>query len=260
MLEQKKIEYNLDTIEIDLLEFYKLYDQRPIKDNEGGMKSPHLFNTWFALKQLQPKLIIESGVWKGLGTWTIENALPETKLISIDINFSHLQYKSGQALYLDRDIKSYDWEHLLDTKYPGIKRDEIVVFLDDHQNFLDRIEFIYGLGIKHILYEDNYPPSQGDVLSPKKILACQDYVIDRAGHRQMHKFSFSYYDRILNFVKLYQELPPIFKLENTRWGDRWDKHKYPTLKPLLEENKKNTYEQFYKEADSYTWICYMELK
>ena len=67
-------------------EFHQLYQTRPIKDNNGGMKSGHMFPSWFVIKTLQPKYIIESGVWKGLGTWFFEKASPNSKIISIDPN------------------------------------------------------------------------------------------------------------------------------------------------------------------------------
>jgi len=223
------------------------------------MKSPHLFNTWHSIKKLQPKLIIESGVWRGLGTWILEKAAPEADIISIEIDYSNLIYKSPNVTYLNQDIKSYNWDAVLSERYPHVSRDEILVFLDDHQNFLHRLEFIHSLGIKHILYEDNYPPSQGDTFSPKKILACEDYVIDQAGHREMYKFSYFDHSTFTEFVKLYQELPPIFKLDKTRWGDNWQEPKYPTEQPLLSLEEKDTFPVFFEEADSYTWICYMEL-
>ena len=80
-----KIVYDKDNLKESLDEFYSLYEKRPINDNHGGMTSSHLFNTWYALRKLKPKLVIESGVWKGLGTWVIEQALPEAKIISIDV-------------------------------------------------------------------------------------------------------------------------------------------------------------------------------
>ena len=62
-----------------LNEFYQLYLQRPIKDNSGGMKSAHMFNTWFILKALQPAYIIESGVWMGQGTWLLRKHVLKAK-------------------------------------------------------------------------------------------------------------------------------------------------------------------------------------
>jgi len=243
-----------------LKEFSDLYAQRPIKENHGGMDSSHLFNMWYALKKINPKLVIESGVWKGLGTWVIEKALPDSKIISIDLNYSHLEFKSTTVTYYNKDIKTYDWKNIFKEQFPDIKKDEIVVFLDDHQHVLDRLEFLYDLGIKHLFYEDNYPSLQGDVLSPKKILACQDYIIYKNGSNQINKFSYVDYTKFLEFVETYQELPPIFKLEKTRWGDDWDIKNYPTEEPLLSNDKKNEFDIFYKEAASYTWLCYIGLK
>ena len=144
-------------------EFQALYQERPIKDNMGGMLSPHLFNTWKYLIEAKPKVVIESGVWKGLGTWLIEKALPEAKIFSIDINFSNLQYKSDSAVYLNRDISTYNWKEML----LGYDKSEVLVFLDDHQSFLDRIALIYDLGIKKVIYVFFYIPNVRIVLVVK---------------------------------------------------------------------------------------------
>jgi len=244
-----------------IVEFYEIYQDRPVKDNLGGMLSPHLFNTWFILKHIKPKVIIESGVWKGLGTWVLEKSCPEAKIISIDIDYSNLKYRSDKVTYLKKDIRTYDWKSILEEYYQkGIKKEEIIVFLDDHQNFLDRVEFLSNLGISYVLYEDNYPPSQGDCLSPKKIISQQDYVIDNSGFRTYHKNSIEYLVKFEDFVEEYQELPPIFKTKNTRWGDEWTEEKYPTKTPLLEDIYSNEFPLFFQEAPYYTWICLMRLK
>ena len=115
---------------------------------------------------------------------------------------------------------------------------------------------IYDLGIKNILYEDNYPPWQGDCLSPKKILSFQDYIIDKT----FHKFSYSDYDIFDKYVENYEEFPPIFKLDKTRWGDNWDDINYPTKPALLNDSEKEEFPIFYEEAPYYTWICHIKLK
>jgi len=90
-------------------DFYDLYVSMPKISNIYGMKSPHLFLMWFALKQLSPSVIIESGVYKGLGTWWIERACPEAELFCINIDFSNLEYRSKKAHYLDKDISQNEW-------------------------------------------------------------------------------------------------------------------------------------------------------
>ena len=252
--------FSTNEIEAGLEEFYKLYNSRPIKDNQGGMKSPHLFNTWLLVKKINPKLIIESGVWKGLGTWILEKAAPDAKILSFDVTYNHLEYSSEKVQYFQQDITTINWNKLLEEKYPSIKKEEILIFLDDHQNFLNRIEFVKSIGLTHVLYEDNYPVLQGDTHSPKKILSMEDYVMDKAGDRTTHQFSFFDYERLTEVIEIYQEMPPIFKTDKTRWGDDWNEQKYPTKKPYLILEESDRYPLYLEEASSYTWICYMGVK
>jgi len=66
--------------------FWELYETRPILHNDGGMRTPQLFAVWSILRALEPELVVESGVWKGLSTWLIEKACPSARVISIDID------------------------------------------------------------------------------------------------------------------------------------------------------------------------------
>ena len=85
-------------------EFSALYSRRPIKDNQGGMKAPHMFAVWFMVRKLAPDLVVESGIWKGQSTWLLEQACPDARLVSIDLNLGHREYVSKTAVYLDKDF------------------------------------------------------------------------------------------------------------------------------------------------------------
>lgn len=234
-----------------LKEFYELYSNKPIIDNNGGMKSPHMFHAWFVIKKIQPKYLIESGVWKGLGTWFFEQASPNSKIISIDPSPKFRIYTSPKVEYLTEDFLNIDWDYL--------PKDDTLIFFDDHQNFWDRLIHCNNLGFKKIMVEDNYPVQQGDCYSPKKILANKDYVIDKNGKREW----FSKNNENLLFFKsklnIYQEMPPIFIDEYTRWGDKWDEN-YPTPEAILTQDMKSEFPSFYEERKDYTWICFLELK
>ncbi len=93
----------------DLLEFIDVHAKRPILDNQYGMKAPHLFWTWYIFKTLQPKFIIESGIYKGLGTWIMRQACPEAKMFCIDIDLSHREYIDENAVYFDTDFNNIFW-------------------------------------------------------------------------------------------------------------------------------------------------------
>jgi len=231
-------------------EFNELYASKPIKDNNGGMKSGHMFPAWYIVKKLKPKFLIESGVWKGLGTWFFEQASPETKIISIDPSPNFRVYTSPNVTYQTEDFLKTDWSN--------IPTEETMIFFDDHQNFFERLKHAQSLGFKIVMTEDNYPYQQGDCYTPKKILANRDYVIDLAGARSWYTKKDADLEYFKNNVKIYQEMPPIFKGETTRWGDIWN-DEYPTETPLLKEEDKDKYPTFFSEYKDYTWICYLEL-
>jgi hypothetical protein len=220
-----------------LEEFSSLYEDRPIQANTGGMRAPHAFLAWFALRALNPRAIIESGVWLGQGTWLIEKACPEAQIYCIDPNLKRIRYRSARAEYFDRDFATLGWNHL--------PKRATALFFDDHQNACERIKTAKSLGFRHLIFEDNYPPLQGDCYSLKQALnspksADAEYLRDN--------------------LETYYELPPIFKPERTRWGDAWGEEHYPTPEPLLSSVDQAYQQQYLDEAIHYTWMCYARLK
>lgn len=241
--------FNREDMLAHIDEFSELYNKRPIKDNNGGMKSGHMFPAWFVIKKLKPQTIIESGVWKGLGTWFFEQASPESKIYSIDPNPNFRVYSSPKVTYSTIDFTKQNWD--------DIDKSSTLVFLDDHQNSLERIKFAKDNGFKNIMIEDNYPYNQGDCYTPKKIISQKKYVIDLAGNKTWYDSNTDDYDYFVSSVKKYQEFPPLFKDSLTRWGDEWSNENYETNEPLLSDKIK--YQEFYNERKDYTWICYLEL-
>ena len=235
-------------------EFLELYKSKPVFDNTGGMKSPHLFNTFCVLKELNPTLIIESGVWKGQGTWLFENTCPDAAIVSFDVYFGNLIYKSNKVQYVNNDITTVDWKNFFETS--PFNPNTTLLFLDDHMNFIDRLSFIKDSPFENIIFEDNYPPNQGDCISPKKILECEECIIDRDGRRETVKISKENKELFHEVISSYQELPPIYKPDKTRWGDEWGDI-YKTPEPHFEFGSL-TEQILEEEMYDYTWICYME--
>lgn len=95
-----------------------------------------------------------------------------------------------------------------------------------------------------MIFEDNYPTGQGDCYSLKQAFDRDDE--DAAYLRSI--------------LKVYNELPPVFKTEKTRWADMWSEEKYPTPEPLYKSIKGMTFGFFLNEATHYNWMCYVELK
>ena len=252
-----KVKINTENFKPYLDEYLELYKKAPISDNTGGMKSPHLFNMFCLLKEVKPKLIIESGVWKGQGTWLFENASPDARIISFDPYLSRfVEYRSDKATYMENDFTKVDWEKFF-LENEEYTTENTMLFLDDHVSFIDRLNFLSNVPyFKKIVFEDNYPPSQGDCISPKKLIESKTCITENAGVKTEYTIP---EDDLLLFketVSYYQELPPIFKPKNTRWGDSWDNYNTPDpLFEITEESNKTLVEEMY----DYTWIAYLEL-
>ena len=219
-----------------LEEFSGLYGIRPEKNNTYGMKSPQLFLSWFIMQAEKPEYIIESGVYKGLGTWFFEKACPGAKIHSIDIALQQRKYISNNVIYHNKDFLGIDWN--------VIEKQKTICFFDDHQNAVERVKFLENSGFKRMIFEDNYPTGQGDCYSFKQ-------AFDRDGEDAAY---------LRSVLKVYSELPPVFMTEKTRWGDVWSQEKYPTPEPLYRNIEKDYLQIFFDEAIYYNWMCYAEIK
>jgi hypothetical protein len=238
-------------------EFLRLFAERPIRDNHGGMRAPHLFATWFMVRTLEPTHIVESGAFKGLGTWLLERAAPSARLYSIDPDPGSRVYRSPRAEYFTRDFSELDWD---------LPRQSTLLFFDDHQDALARIVLAEQRGFVHVAFEDNYPAGRGDCYSLKQAFmgvpapAPRGFV-ERA--RRVIRASSpperdpaSYLERALD---TYFEFPPVRRATTTRWGDAWTDEKYPTPLPLFDDPG-DASDPFVAEAQDYTWICYARLR
>lgn len=148
-----------EEIKKELTLFLKIYNDRPIKKNIHGMLFPHMFATYFILKKINPSFVIESGVFKGQSTWLIEKTLPNSKILSIDLDLSKREYKSKNVTYSNIDFKFHDFSNI---------PHDTLVFFDDHVNHHERIQQAKFFNIKNIILEDNYKSNDGDFYTIKQ--------------------------------------------------------------------------------------------
>jgi len=252
-------------------EFAQLYQERPIPDNAGGMRAPHLFMLWFALHVLKPRAVVESGVWLGQGTWLLERACPQAELYCIEPALQRIRYRSERARYFAQDFATIDWT--------ALRREETLLFFDDHQNAYERLKQAKWFGFRHLIFEDNYPASRGDCYSLKQAFMRSGFVPEpgrslRVRLRQaMRRLGLTSQWRpkgipandvdatYLNAnLDTYHEFPPVFKTQRTRWNDPWSDEAYPTPEPLLTAIRDAREQIYVDEAVHYTWMCYVRLR
>jgi hypothetical protein len=262
-------EWTADDLRAAIPEFLAVYEQRPMRDNPGGMGPVHSFLTWFVVRWLKPATIIESGIWKGAGTWILEQASPSAQLICIDPDLERIEYRSPRATYLKEDFDVSDWS--------GLDKETTVVFFDDHQNAFERVKSASFWGFKHLIFEDNYPKGVGDCYSLKKAL-------EGGGHNPVpprRSFERKLMDRLVRFlggsrysgrvpsnlghrcaltsrVEVYEELPPVSHSESTRFGVPWEA--IPCSEALFEHDPHSAPEIFSGAELGYTYLCYLKLK
>ena len=168
-----------------------------------------------------------------------------------------------------------NWDKLLKNE-----RETVVIF-DDHQNALERIKQTKSFGIKHLIFDDNYAPGNGDCYSVKKILSGK-------GHPKNHNFVYKVRkvlwtliytkslkavriairdlkgvlpnerDRktILNIIEKYYDFPPLFpNLNPEKEIAKWQRKE-----SILKETDKDNFIDFDNEAEKLTGICYVCLK
>ena len=146
----------------DFKHFLELYKKRPITDNFSGIKIEHAFALYSILKKIDPKFVIESGVFKGMSTWIIEQALPQAKIFCIEPNLDRIEYKAKNAKYFSKDITNINFDF--------IDKKETLIFFDDHVCLSKRLDYLKKNKFKKIIFDDNLPSDVIGYITPKAIM------------------------------------------------------------------------------------------
>lgn len=249
-------------------EFVGIFNQRPIRDNLGGMRFDHSFALWYMLKviQPQPSTVIESGAFRGHSTWIIRQALPHVRIISIspdtpDLKVRNTVYINGGQFI---DFNQIHWDKL------KVNPKTALVFFDDHQSIYRRI-FQEGIsrGFRRFISDDNYEYLEGDQLSMKWLCEVErssewrGKVPDNFGRtsmRQTWRQHISVARSLDSTIKYYYEFPPTATSNLTGQSRFKEERATPAL-----INDSATFSKMLggiptAEFSFYTHMCYVETK
>ena len=264
-----------------LAPFAAVYAQRPGGSNRGGGGFFHYFALWSMIKFLQPVHVIESGCFKGIGSWFLRQAAgdgvnmtfisPQRPTLYVDRHVGTRHFFGEQF----RDFSDFPWELMLSPEIRG----KTLIFFDDHQSGLRRSLEAARFGFSHVVFDDNYIPGAGDNFALKSFNSPRSQTIMKWSDNFDRPTSKSWYSnrqplnasdmvhlrRIYEAtVTLYYEFPPVwdgpnrFHFSSLNWGRN-------TKKPLLEATAASTLAAKYhlsmdSEASRYTHIAYAMLK
>jgi mannosyltransferase OCH1-like enzyme len=248
----------------DLDDFIKNIYFEEIENNGGGMNVNDMFSFYFLLKKLQPKIIIESGIWNGFSTKLIRVVLGKNiKIICLDPR--DIPKDIG---YLDNNINTiyYTGKSFIDfsdLKLENVNLNEILCFFDDHQNSAQRVLQCIEKGIKHIFFNDNYPLNAGSHYSIQHLIDNDlrknfdlnnqySYSINVLPQIDLNKRNY-----ILEKIDNYTVFPNIFSSEIILYEGIFYSEGF------FENNDINNIEKyniFFKNKDTYCWNTYLTLK
>jgi len=264
---------NLDARK-ELQAFNKVFVERPGGENKFGASFFHYFALWCTIRSLQPKFIIESGINQGVGSWFLRQAAgPAADMVFISPR-DPVTYKDSKhtTLYFTEkeflDFSKIEWDAII----PAASRaDDTIIFFDDHQAGVRRIEEAREAGFKHLVFDDNYLPGCGDNLSPKMICLAPIYpllgattfkFLDNFGKETKNISAEVFYEiqsRFYQSVDIYAEFPPVWRGSN-RFGveeEKWEKLTQDALF-LASELAFVRDVDFHAEARRYTHILYIQ--
>lgn len=127
--------------------FWTLIPAAPVRQRRGGSGINGALQLYGTMRALQPRFVIESGVFRGLTTWIIRQACPEAAIFYRDPDLSGLRYRGSGARYNRADWSTVDWSRL--------DPDAMVAFFDDHVAQARRVVEARDLGLTRLLFDDD---------------------------------------------------------------------------------------------------------
>jgi len=248
-------------------EFMEFYINRPDKINLCGIRINHAMAIFLTVRQIQPSLVVESGVNAGQSTYFIRAASNTTKIFAIDpedkpicrqgnrwIDSSELTtYFIGENFV---DLIDLDWKGMIEKK--EVDPESTLVYLDDHQHAYSRIKAVTEHGIQHVMSEDNYKVGEGSNpidrrSSPKQIFSL------RQNNEEKESVRLFFDNHVKTYVEFPILVPPIMAKEWTEpkksagafmhAADKNEDIVAPILRPDLDEDDLKLYKDIVAKLD-----------
>ncbi len=128
--------------------FLAIYPDRPVPDNKGGNHFNGSLWIFVITRLLAPRLIVESGVFRGHATWLLRQAAPGAEIHAFDVDLTNLEYRDADAV-----LRECDWS---EVELPPADGARSLAFFDDHISHARRIVEAHDRGFRRLLFDDNF--------------------------------------------------------------------------------------------------------
>ena len=229
--------------ESDLEYFVNNIWDSELVNNNGGMGSADMFTLFLTLKNIRPKVIIESGVWNRMSTKIIRKTCKESIIICLDPReIPEKGYKDtnkNTIYFIGKDFK--DFSNLNLNEYNA---DDILCFFDCHQNAFNRVMQCMEKKIKNILFNDNYPVNCGGHFTIEHLIKEDNRILNvKKSERK----------KIISSIEKYHIYPNIYPGKIKTMEGKFSCESYF-------KNMNDKYPIFKRDRGKYRWNTYIKLR
>jgi hypothetical protein len=129
--------------------YREIYLAAPIVHNQYGLNFTSGLCLFVMVRCLGPKMIVESGVYKGLSSYLLASACPTATIHAFDPNLSEVAFASPGVTY-----HAHDW---MDMEIACGPDGRGLGFFDDHQSQALRVVQAHERGFRHLVFDDSWP-------------------------------------------------------------------------------------------------------
>jgi hypothetical protein len=132
-----------------IAKYREIYLAAPMTKNVYGLNFPAGLSLFVMAHFLDPKLIVESGTYKGLSAYILASACPTATIHAFDPNLGDLSFRTPGVEY-----------HECEWMTRQISCDQVgtgLCYFDDHQSQAMRVVQAYERRFRHLIFDDSWP-------------------------------------------------------------------------------------------------------
>lgn len=242
----------------EILHFLNVYNKCPLCNSKyvTQLCVSDMFWIYYTLKKYQPTVIIQNSIIGDGLEWLISEISPRSRVISVSAdmnNNSYIRISFKREYKLDNFI-NIDWTKELGSDFCN----NTLVITTGNEDVYSIVCHAFHHNIPHLMFTNNYPTTQGNCLTLKKILS-NKYHITRTNNTHeghFHSIPCIYKSNVINMYDYY-EFPPIYlDCKITRWNDYFKEH---NCKLPIFEREEDYLHLFIKTQLCYTFICFIKM-
>jgi len=132
----------------EIADFYADYLRTPFREKGGGSRFNNLLCLNLIAKLTAPPLIIDSGTYTGASAWALSRGAPAARVLSFDIDLSHVALRAPGVRYIESDWTS--------AEFPGGEARAGFCYFDDHVDQARRLIEAAERGFGLAIFDDDF--------------------------------------------------------------------------------------------------------